>query len=95
VGAQGGAVMTVFIIREGRLIEKGEEVLERVPASFPAPMVSRMISFDSPVTGKTISSWRERDRDLYASGSVDPRDIPKHLIENRREFNARSRATEQ
>jgi hypothetical protein len=39
-------------------------------------MISRMAPFESPVTGKEISSWRERDRDMAAAGAVDPRDMP-------------------
>jgi hypothetical protein len=33
-------------------------------------------SYASPVDDRTISSHRQRDRDLHASGSYDPRDTP-------------------
>jgi len=35
-----------------------------------------MEPFESPVTGKEISSWRDRDKDMAAAGAVDPRDLP-------------------
>jgi hypothetical protein len=38
-------------------------------------MLSRMEPFESPVTGKEISSWRDRDRDMREAGAVDPRDL--------------------
>lgn len=67
--------MTVFVIRDGKLVEReAPKVLEK--SAFPCPRVSRMTPFDSPVTGKEISSWRERDRDMAAAGAVDPRDLP-------------------
>jgi hypothetical protein len=53
-----------------------------------------MAAFESPVTGKTISSWRERDRDMAAAGAVDPRDLPRKPFEQRRQQNERSRNTE-
>jgi hypothetical protein len=85
--------MTVWVVREGRLVEKASV---RAAAAdrrsiFPAPMLSRMEPFESPVTGKEISSWRERDRDMDAAGAVDPRDLPKGPIERRRRDNERSR----
>ena len=71
--------MTVWIIREGRLVEKGslQEAHDDKRSIFPTPMVSRMEPFESPVTGKEISSWRERDRDMKAADAVDTRDLPK------------------
>ena len=35
-----------------------------------------MEPYESPVTEKEITSWRERDRDMAAAGAVDPRDLP-------------------
>lgn len=81
-----------FVIRGDRLIEKPEETPPQA-TSFPAPMVSRMTSFESPVTGKTISSWRQREADMQAVGAVDPRDIPRAAKEQRQrvvERNARA-----
>lgn len=84
-----------FVIRGDRLVEKVEEPT-RKPA-FPSPMLSRMTSFESPVTGKTISSWRQRDADMEAAGAIDPRDIPRAAREKRQkmvERNARSTESE-
>jgi hypothetical protein len=53
-------------------------------------------TFESPVTGKPITSWRERDRDMDAAGAVDRRDIPKAVFDKRREIvkrNARAEST--
>jgi hypothetical protein len=50
-----------------------------------------MAAFESPVTGKEITSWRERDRDMAAAGAVDPRDLPVQPFEQRRRDNERSR----
>lgn len=67
--------MTVFVIRNGRLVAK-PRYRNFAMSDFPAPMLSRMEPFESPVTGKEISSWRERDHDMAAVGAVDPRDLP-------------------
>lgn len=66
--------MTVFVIRDGKLIEKGPAQVDT--PTFPCPRVSRMTPFASPVTGKEITSWRERDADMKAVGACDPRDLP-------------------
>jgi hypothetical protein len=47
----------------------------------------RLETFESPVTGAAISSWRERDRDMAKAGAVDPRDLPRQPIERRRKKN--------
>jgi hypothetical protein len=81
--------MTVFVIRDGQLVERAPVSVDA--PGFPCPRVSRMTPFDSPVTGKEISSWRERDRDMAAAGAVDPRDLDRRPIEQRRKRNERSR----
>src|SRR5262245_12723271 len=76
-----------YVLRQGVLVEA-----DRVSANNPpparsalcAPMVSRMESYESPVTGASISSWRQRDRDMKAANAVDPRDIPASAREKRR-----------
>jgi hypothetical protein len=80
--------MTVFVIRGDRLIEKPERGSTR-KTSFPSPMVSRMTTFESPVTGQSISSWRQRDADMQAAGAVDRRDLPEKPFEERKKQNAR------
>jgi hypothetical protein len=67
--------MTVWVFRDGALVEKRLVGNDR-SSSLPTPYISRMEPFESPVTGKEISSWRERDRDMAAAGAVDPRDLP-------------------
>jgi len=53
-------------------------------ANFPSPRVSRFESFESPVVdGKTISSWRQRERDMNAVDAVDRRDIPQSVFDKR------------
>lgn len=88
--------MTCWVIREGRLVEKGSiaEAIEDRRSIFPTPMISRMEPFESPVTGKEISSWRERDRDMDAANAVDPRDIPQKLFDKRREMVKRNERSE-
>jgi len=77
--------MTIWIMRKGNLVMKRNQRHKVAASTFPSPRVSRMESFESPVTEKTVSSWRERDRDMHAAGAVDPRDIPQKAFEKRRE----------
>jgi hypothetical protein len=69
--------MTVWVIREGRLVEKGSREAAKADrrAIFPTPHVSRMEPFESPVTGAEITSWGERERDMRAADAFDPRDL--------------------
>jgi len=82
----------IYVIRNDRLVEKPREVSG--VSAFPAPMVSRMTSFESPVTGQSISSWRQRERDMHAAGAVDPRDIPQKAKDERKRMNERVRSVE-
>ena len=66
--------MTVYVLRNGVLVERRVDL--KVNADFPMPMLSRMEPYESPVTEKEITSWRDRDRDMAAAGAVDPRDMP-------------------
>lgn len=69
--------MTVFIFQGGEIIERRNRRAVIIARSdLPAPMLSRMEPYESPVTEKQITSWRERDRDMAAAGAVDPRDMP-------------------
>jgi hypothetical protein len=85
--------MTTWVLREGLLVDKATVRPSVAPqrSDLPAPMLSRMEAFESPVTGKEISSWRERDRDMAAAGAVDPRDLPARPFEARRKANERQR----
>jgi hypothetical protein len=86
--------VTVFVIRNGVLVEKAEMPFV-LGSSLPMPHVSRMTSFESPVTGKTISSWRQRDRDMVAVDAVDRRDMPKAVFEKRRRIVERNGRSDQ
>lgn len=69
--------MTIYVVRNSVLVDKRRLELPPVARShLPAPMLSRMEPFESPVTGKEITSWRERDADMKAVDAVDPRDLP-------------------
>ena len=78
-------------MRNGQLVPKGglPSAGKVAEAAFPTPFVSRFEPMESPVTGRTISSWRERDRDMDAVGKVDPRDLDRAPFEKRNEDNAR------
>ena len=70
--------MTVYVIRDGKLVEKFKlSSVLTLKERFPAPRISRIEPFESPVTGREITSWRERDRDMAAADAVDPRDFPR------------------
>ena len=77
--------MPVFVIRNGQLVDRASAPPPRTARShLPAPMLSRLEPFESPVTGKEITSWHDRDRDMAAVGAVDPRDLPKELKRGRK-----------
>lgn len=73
--------MAIYVRRDGVLVDKktGEPLITsgKPPMRFPTPRISTLEPYESPVTGKEITSWRERDRDLKESDSVDARDLPK------------------
>ena len=83
--------MTVYLLRNGVLVDKrrvqiAEEIARRgrdlrddmQPAR---PYVSRFEAYESPIDGKTVSSDRQRELDLYKSNSYDERDVgPNHSI---------------
>jgi len=70
--------VTVYVFRAGVLVPKGSDrdPDQLLRSDLPAPMISRMQPFESPVTGKEITSWGERARDMAAVDAVDPRDLP-------------------
>ena len=76
--------MPVYVLRNGELVEKGTP-----EARQGGPYISRFESYESPIDDKTISSHRQRDKDLHNSGSYDPRDTPaafKEAQNGRRKF---------
>lgn len=82
--------MTVWVVRDGKLVDKATLSRPRGPKSdLASPRVSRFESMTSPVTEKTISSWRERDRDMHAANAVDPRDLDRKPFVQREQDIAR------
>jgi hypothetical protein len=81
--------MTVWVIRDGQLVEKHPHRVADYSTSFPSPMISRIEAYESPVTGETISSWRQRDADMQAVGACDPRDLSGDPFQKRAVKNAR------
>lgn len=78
--------MTIYVLRDGVLRPKGldrDVARDAKRSDFPAPRLSRIEPFESPVTGKEITSWRDRDRDMAAAGAVDPRDLPQDFKRGR------------
>lgn len=71
--------MTVYVRRNGRLVDKasGEPIEQRALSvlGFPTPRVSRFDSYQSPVSDKEVTSWRQRDREMTEHGCYDPRDV--------------------
>ena len=49
---------------------------QHAASDLPAPAIQSFESYASPINDNTISSHRQRDTDLHASGSYDPRDTP-------------------
>jgi len=83
----------IYVYRNGKLTEKTPEKGGYFRSDFPAPRVSRFETFESPVTGAPISSWRQRERDMNAADAVDRRDIPESTRENRRRIVERNGRT--
>jgi hypothetical protein len=70
--------MPVYVFSGGRLIKREGRPARpiRAASDLPAPAVQSFESYASPIDDKTISSHRQRDKDLDASGSYDIRDTP-------------------
>jgi len=70
--------MPVYVLYEGRLIEKRYRPSrhQHAASDLPAPAVQSFEAYPSPIDDATVSSHRQRDRDLHNSGSYDPRDTP-------------------
>lgn len=82
----------IFVYRAGRVVPKpiAGPRMEPAEASFPRPMLSpRFETMESPVTGRAVTSWRDRERDMAASGAIDARDLKRVPFENRERDNAR------
>ena len=89
--------MPVYILYGGRLIEKRYKpaVHTHAASDLPAPAIQSFDAYASPIDASTSSSHRQRERDLHASGSYDPRDTPaafRKAKDARRQANKRSAA---
>jgi len=75
--------VTVYVVRQGKLVEKyGPEDFDPMAiawnhSDFPCPGISRMEPYESPITGKMITSWAERNREMRDNNCFDARDMPK------------------
>jgi hypothetical protein len=78
----------IYVYRNGELVEKPYGSPART--EFPAPRVSRFEAFESPVTGQSISSWRQRERDMNAADAVDRRDLPQQAFDKRQRIEERN-----
>jgi hypothetical protein len=89
--------MPTYVLWQGRLIDKRYAPARpgHAVSDLPAPAVQSFASYDSPIDGRTISSHRQRDKDLHSSGSYDPRDTPaafRRARDGRRQPDKRSPA---
>jgi len=89
--------MPVYVLYGGRLIEKRYKpaVHTHAASDLPAPAVQSFTAYESPIDGNSISSHRQRDKDLHNSGSYDPRDTPasfRRAKDVRRKFQRRTAA---
>ena len=77
--------MPTYVWHRGVLIDRSELPADRPAAAsdLPAPSVQSFQSYESPVESGTISSHRQREKDLHKSGSYDPRDTPASFREAR------------
>ena len=86
--------MATFVLREGKIVLKPERgVPSKAASPLAAPAVHSFAAYLSPIDEKTISSSRQRERDLHNSGSYDKRDTPasfRKAQDARREANKRA-----
>jgi hypothetical protein len=76
--------MTVYVFRDGKYVDKATLYRhERVNTGFPTPRLSRFDSFESPITGEAVTSWRQRDREMNEHDCYDPRDLPADHVYRR------------
>lgn len=84
--------MTVWVYRDGEIVDKATVRPPQFARSenLSTPMIQPAFpDMESPVTGKMIGSWGERERDMKAADAVDARDVPRGPIEKRKRDRAR------
>jgi hypothetical protein len=69
--------VTVWVIRDGKLVDKASLYRHEPVSGFPTPRISRIEPFISPIDDKEISSWGARDRHMKEHDCFDPRDLGK------------------
>jgi len=77
--------MPTYVLHRGRVIDKRHRPAktDATASDYPAPAVQSFDAYQSPVTGESVSSHRQRERDLHSSGSYDTRDTPPAFKEAR------------
>jgi len=84
--------MTVWVFRDGELVDKSTVRPPQFAKSenLCTPNIQPAFAdMESPVTGRMIGSWAERERDMRAADAVDARDMPRGPIEKRKRNRAR------
>lgn len=90
--------MPTYVLYQGRLIDKRYRPAApgHAASELSAPAVRSFAAYESPIDGAPVTSHRQRDRDLQASDSYDPRDTPaafRKAQDGRRQQLARRAAT--
>lgn len=75
--------MTVYVYRDGQMVERVRRRQKGEVLLFPTPMISHMEPFESPVSGVEITSWGQRDREMLAHNCFDPRDLSADFVYRR------------
>lgn len=86
--------MVTYVRRGGKLVIKGsaDDVRDTPSARshLSTPMISSMEPYESPITGKEVSSWGERNREMRANDCFDTRDYSSdHVWKKGREEQAK------
>jgi hypothetical protein len=80
-------MMTIWVFENGTMVVKSDRAITPAARSdaFPTPMLSRMEAYESPIDGKLVTSWAQRDREMKQHDCYDPRDMPTgHIYEKGR-----------
>jgi len=70
----------IYVFRDGFLVPKGSARDVRLPAKradFPTPMLSYLEPYASPIDGREVTSWAQRDAEMAANNAYDPRDVSR------------------
>jgi len=75
--------MPIYVFRSGAVVPKSSVKREvRQRSDLAAPRVSRMEPYASPIDGKEVSSWGQRDRELRDNDAYDPRDVSTPYVKS-------------